>query len=113
MYSTSIAPESTKPPASLICGSRRIIIAYRRQIWWNRSIVQENATRGDEHCNQGARSRDAVSARENSAPALCHVFDTPLKRGVCAHLAGTASLSLLYREERAFRAQRYRQIPSE
>jgi hypothetical protein len=46
------------------------------------------------------KSRDAVSARGNSAPAPCHVFDTPLKRGGCAHLAGAASLSVLYREER-------------
>jgi Protein of unknown function (DUF1488) len=51
------------------------------------------------------RSRDAVSARGNSAPAPCHLFDTPLKRGVCAHLAGAASPSLLYREESAARAE--------
>ncbi len=45
MYLTSIATESTKPPASHIRGRYRIIIAYRRWIWWNHSIVLENAAR--------------------------------------------------------------------
>jgi hypothetical protein len=109
MYSTSIAPESTKPPAPLIRGSRRIIIAYRRQIWWNRSIVQENATRGDEHGNQGAkRSRRSFGTRKQRvgsatlvryaietgnvhAPCWCCVPIPALPRGKgipCAHTFG-------------------------
>jgi hypothetical protein len=71
MYSMSIAPESTKPPASLIRGSRRIIIDCRRRIWWNRSIVQENATRGDD---QGAKkSRRSFGTRKQRAGTVSRV----------------------------------------
>jgi hypothetical protein len=74
MYSMSIAPESTKPPASLIRGSRRIIIDCRSRIWWNRSIVQENATRGDEHSNQGAKkSRRSFGTRKQRAGTASRV----------------------------------------
>jgi hypothetical protein len=113
MYSMSIAPESTKPPASLIRGSRRIIIDYQRRIWWNRSIVLENATRGNETRNQGAKKsrrsfgtrklragtvsfvRYAIEMGSVRAPCWCRVLIPALPRG------------------KAFRAQRYRQIPSE
>ena len=71
MYSMSIAPESTKPPASLIRGSRRIIIDCRRRIWWNRSIVQETATRGDD---QGAKkSRRSFGTRKQRAGTVSRV----------------------------------------
>jgi hypothetical protein len=87
MQSMSIAPESTKPPASLIRGSRRIIIAYRRRIWWNRSIVLENATRGDEHGNQGAkksrRSFGTRKQRAGTATLVRYAIETGSVRAPC------------------------------
>jgi hypothetical protein len=87
MYSTSIAPESTKPPASLIRGSCRIIIAYRRRIWWNRSIVQENATRDNEYGNQGAkkarRSFGTRKQRAGTASVVRYAIEKGSVRGPC------------------------------
>jgi hypothetical protein len=64
MYSTSIAPESTKPPASLIRDSSRIIIDYRSRIYWNRSIVEENVARGDRHGNREAKKPKKLKPKE-------------------------------------------------
>jgi hypothetical protein len=60
MSSTSLAPESRKPPALLIRDSSRIIIDYRRRIYWNRSIVEENVARGDRRGNRKLKPKEIV-----------------------------------------------------
>ena len=64
MSSTSIAPESRKPPALLIRDSSRIIIDYRRRIYWNRSIVEENVARGDRRGNREAKKPKKLKPKE-------------------------------------------------
>ena len=64
MCSTSIAPESRKPPALLIRGGGRIIIDCRRRIYWNRSIVEENTARGDRHGNREAKKPKKLKPKE-------------------------------------------------
>jgi hypothetical protein len=67
MCSTSIASESRKPPALLIRGGGRIIIDCRRQIYWNRSIVEENMPRGDRHGNREAKKAEKAETKGNRA----------------------------------------------
>jgi hypothetical protein len=64
MSSTSIAPESRKPPASLIRDSSRIIIDYRPRIYWNRSIVEESVARGDRPGNREAKKPKKAKPKE-------------------------------------------------
>jgi hypothetical protein len=64
--STSIAPESRKPPASLIRVREggRIIIDYLRRICCNQSIGEETMARGDRHGNREAKKPKKVKPKE-------------------------------------------------
>jgi len=64
--STSIPPESRKPPASLIRVREggRIIIDYLRRICCNQSIGEETMARGDRHGNREAKKPKKVKPKE-------------------------------------------------
>jgi hypothetical protein len=52
------------PSASSSPGRGRIIIDYRRRIYWNRSIVEENMARGDRHGNREAKKPKKLKPKE-------------------------------------------------